>query len=223
MRTLAIGDIHGCYRSLQALEAFAKFSPDDRLVTLGDYVDRGPDTKSVVEWLIDRHAGGNLIALLGNHELMMLAAYKSDADWQTCIDNGGNKTLASYETSLFSAIPKAHIEFIETQLRPFYETETHIFVHANFYADMSLADQPDYMLYWERLSDPAPHESGKTVICGHSSQRSGKPLDFGHTTCIDTRAHGRTGWLTCMDVGARFCWQANEQGDTRSFWLDEME
>lgn len=74
MRTLAIGDIHGCYNSLRTLESYVAFESEDRIITLGDYVDRGPDTKKVLEWLIQRDSLGNLIALRGNHELMMFAA-----------------------------------------------------------------------------------------------------------------------------------------------------
>ena len=94
MRNLAIGDIHGCYRSLAALESFANFMPDDRIITLGDYVDRGPDSKSVIEWLIERDANANLIGLRGNHELMMLAAMQSERhldEWLAC---GGDTVLS---------------------------------------------------------------------------------------------------------------------------------
>lgn len=76
------------------------------------------------------------------------------------------------------------------------------------------------MLYWERFGNPAPHESGLTMVCGHTSQQSGDPLNVGHAICIDTSAC-RGGWLTCLDVDTMFCWQASESGDVRSFWLDE--
>jgi serine/threonine protein phosphatase 1 len=97
----------------------------------------------------------------------------------------------------------------------------HIFVHANLYADAALEDQPDFMLYWEKF-DPAqgPHESGKIMVCGHTPQRSGVPVNVGHSVCIDTKAHGG-GWLTCLDVASGRYWQANEQGETRSDWLEE--
>ena len=69
MRTLAIGDIHGCYHALKTLESFAGIRPEDHLITFGDHIHRGPDTRSVVQWLIDRrNSGGRLTALKGNHE-----------------------------------------------------------------------------------------------------------------------------------------------------------
>ena len=70
MRTLAVGDIHGCYHALRTLEAFVEFQPDDHIITLGDHIHRGPDSRSVIEWLIDRQGTGRLTALRGNHECM---------------------------------------------------------------------------------------------------------------------------------------------------------
>ena len=220
MRNLAIGDIHGCYRSLAALESFAEFKPDDRIITLGDYVDRGADSKSVIEWLIDRDANANLIPLRGNHELMMLAATQSERhldEWLAC---GGDTVLSSYDAETIDDIPARDLTFLRSKLRSHFKTKTHFFVHANAYAETPLNEQPDFMLYWESFGNPAPHESGLTMVCGHTPQRSGEPKDVGHAICIDTWACGR-GWLTCLDVDARFCWQANEDGDTRSFWLDD--
>ncbi len=219
MRTLAIGDIHGCYRSLAALELYARITPDDRLITLGDYVDRGPDTKSVIQWLIDRDSDGYLIPLRGNHELMMIAASKSERhrdEWLAC---GGQAVLESYGVNNLEQIPAAHWKFLTSRLRSCCQNRTHFFVHANAYPDVPLDEQPDFMLYWEPFGEPAPHASGLTMICGHTPQRSGEPRDVGHAICIDTWACGH-GWLTCLDVDARYCWQANESGDTRSFWLD---
>ena len=206
-------------RSLR-LELHAKITFDDRIITLGDYVDRGPDSKSVIQWLIDRDADGKLIPLRGNHELMMIAARESERhhdEWLAC---GGDTVLASYRTNELDAIPDTHWRFLTSRLRSHSQTNTHFFVHANAYADIPLDEQPDFMLYWESFGDPAPYESGLTMVCGHTPQRTGQPLDVGHAICIDTWACGR-GWLTCLDLDARYCWQANESGDTRSFWLDD--
>ncbi len=80
------------------------------------------------------------------------------------------------------------------------------------------------MLYWEKLSagDSRPHESGKIMICGHTQQRSGKPLNLGHAICLDTWAYG-DGWLTCLDVGLGMYWRANQRGETRPGWLEEVD
>ena len=225
MRTLAIGDIHGCLTALRTLEATVPFAPEDRLITLGDYVNRGPDSKGVLDWLIDYKERGQLIAIRGNHEIMMLNARRSsDAveEWLRC---GGRQTLASYgglfRRAQLKDIPEEHWKFLETGLRNWFEIETHFFVHANAYADCSLEDQPGFMLFWEHLNAPAPHQSGKTMICGHTPQISGRPFNAGHTVCLDTNAC-RGGWLTCLDVVSGQYWQANEQGQSQSGWLDEI-
>jgi serine/threonine protein phosphatase 1 len=220
VRTLAIGDIHGCYRSLDALASFAAFTDSDRIVTLGDYVDRGPDSQRVIDWLIDRNAAGRLIALRGNHELMMLAARRSERHREEWLAVGGDAVLSSYCTDRLDDIPSDHWNFLSKSLRSHFCTNTHFFVHANAYPDIPIDDQPDFMLYWESFGDPTPHESGLTMVCGHTPQRDGTPLTVGHAICIDTWACGR-GWLTCLDVDAGLCWQSNETGDTRRFWLDD--
>lgn len=119
-------------------------------------------------------------------------------------------------------IPDAHWDFLANQLLPYFETETHFFVHANAYPDLALADQPDFMLYWERYNDPPPHESGKTMVCGHTSQKTGLPVSNGHAICIDTWAYGG-GWLSCLNVESGEIWQANQRGETRRLWLNELE
>ena len=70
MQILAIGDIHGCSRAFEELIAAVDLQPEDRLVTLGDYIDHGPDSKGVINRLIALHDTGQLVALRGNHELI---------------------------------------------------------------------------------------------------------------------------------------------------------
>lgn len=223
MRQLAIGDIHGCIESLTALAEFVPFQPDDRIITLGDYVNRGPNTCAVLDWLIARMKNGNLVPLRGNHEIMMLEARDSNEAFQRWIEVGGDATLRSYspfdDGGRLVDIPDLHWRFIEDQTLPWFESERHFFVHANAYPDCPLAEQPDFMLYWEKFDNPAPHESGKVMVCGHTSQKSGVPRNFGHAVCIDTWACGK-GWLTCLDVDSGRYWQANQRGETRSDWLD---
>ena len=227
MRTLAIGDIHGCLQAFDRLLEIVRPQPDDLLVTLGDYVDRGPDSAGVLNRLIEWQDRCRLVALKGNHDLMMLDARRDLAvfeDWFAC---GGQETLQSYDAdphwSLFpDAIPTRHWRFLVEACVPYHEIDTHFFVHANAYPDVPLAEQPEHMLFWERLNERnmRPHDSGKIMICGHTSQRSGRPLDFGHAVCIDTWVYG-SGWLTCLDVMTRRYWQANQAGATRLAWLDE--
>ena len=219
MRTLAIGDIHGCFTALRTLAAFVPIGDDDRVVTLGDHVDRGPDSAAVIDWLIDRGRQGGLVALRGNHEVMMLQARGRAEALRAWLRAGGDATLASYPVETLADLPEAHRRFIE-ETRPWFETDTHFFVHANAYPGLPLADQSDLMLYWEKFSETAPpHESGKVMVCGHTPRRDGHPLSVGHAICIDTWAY-KGGWLTCLDVATGHYWQANQQGETREGWLD---
>ncbi len=226
-RHLAVGDIHGCFNALRTLVDFIGINSNDTLITLGDYVNRGPDTKAVLEWLIRQHAGGQLIALRGNHEIMMLNARENADAYKIWLDVGGRQTLESYApfeggNGRISDIPDEHWDFLENNLRASCETDRHFFVHANAYPNMAIDDQPDFMLYWEPFQFPAIHESGKIMVCGHTSQRSGLPLNHGHAVCIDTWACGR-GWLTCLDVDSGMIWQANEACETRRMFLDDLK
>ena len=116
-------------------------------------------------------------------------------------------------------IPQAHWDFLENHLRDYYETDRHLFVHANLYPDLPLDEQPEYVLFWEHIDEwTPPHQSGKTMICGHTSQKTGEVLNLGHAVCIDTSAC-KGGWLTCLDVETGDYWQANEQGETRTGFL----
>ena len=225
MRHLAIGDIHGCIRSLETLLAAVSPRPDDLLITLGDYVNRGPDSRAVVDRLIRLHRTGRLVALRGNHEQMMLEARDEGGEkLSRFLGVGGDRTLASYaapgDAGNLADVPDDHWDFFENVCRDWYETDTHFFVHANAYPDCEVADQPIYMLRWEQFDRPPRHESGKVMVCGHTSQKTGRPRNLGHAVCIDTYAHGG-GWLTCLDISTGRMWQANERGDARQAWIND--
>lgn len=222
-RDLAIGDIHGCYTALTALCEFVGLRDDDTIVTLGDYPNRGPDTKAVLDWLIEMGTHYDLKPLRGNHDLMMVQTRETGGEDSSWIDAA---TLRSYshvpgKTGSIADIPDAHWDFLINGLLPYYETDTHFFVHANAYPDIPLADQPEFMLYWESFENPPQHESGKIMVCGHTSQKTGLPVTNGHAVCIDTWASG-SGWLSCLDVAAGIIWQANQRRETRRLSIDEV-
>jgi serine/threonine protein phosphatase 1 len=225
MRELAVGDIHGCFSALETLAEFVPFGDDDLVITLGDYVNRGPDTCAVIDWLIERERRGKLIAIRGNHDETMMLARESESARKRFFENGGAATLASYslrgDEGRFSDIPRLHWDFLE-RTRPFHETEKRFYVHGNVDPKLPLAQQPDYMLYWAKFDDPPPHRSGKTMICGHASQKDGLPKSVSHAVCIDTWACGR-GWLTCLDPDTGRYWQANQKGETRKAKLEDLK
>lgn len=220
MRTFAIGDIHGCRLALDALLSIVPYGKEDTLITLGDYVDRGPDSKGVIERLIALRGEVNFVALGGNHEAMMLMARGYRASLLDWYDSGGDATIASYgggRPGDLLGVPDEHWDFLEKTL-PYHETPDHIYVHAGVDPHLDMADQPFSTLYWTRFWHATRHKSGRIVICGHTPQREGLPADNGHSICIDTYVFGG-GWLTCLEPATRICWQANEKGETRELKL----
>jgi serine/threonine protein phosphatase 1 len=212
-RTIAIGDIHGCSAALDALVEAIKPRPEDCIVTLGDYINRGPDSRGVIERLIELSGRCHLIPILGNHDQKLLEA-RSDVHSTTWIGMGGIATLDSYGPGRdIRLIPD--FQFLEGCL-DYFETDTHIFIHANYFPDIPMDEQEVGMLRWESLREmtPGSHFSGKTVIAGHTSQKNGEILDLGHVKVIDTYCHGG-GWLTAMDVQTEEVWQADREGNMR--------
>ncbi|MCA9079698.1 MAG: serine/threonine protein phosphatase [Planctomycetaceae bacterium] len=222
MRVLAIGDVHGCLDALETLADYVGFGSDDQLIMLGDYVDRGPDSKEVVDWVIERTLDGNCIPLLGNHEIMLLDALGGRMPLEHWLSCGGRETLLSYtypgRTPHPSNVPEAHRWFLQRELKRYHETELHLFAHASIDSEYPLDQQPEHTLFWERCDGMAPHYTGKTAIVGHTAQRSGRPLNMPHFVCIDTWVYG-DGWLTCLDPASGQYWQANQRRQTRTDWL----
>ena len=203
-RMFAVGDIHGCLDKLVSLMDIIDVDlKKETLVFMGDYIDRGPHSKEVVDYLIDVARGGNRVVFLkGNHELM-LQNYLSGEDKLSFLYNGGEATLRSYmkagglnEANL---IPPEHLEFFDN-LRLYYETENYIFVHGGLKANIPLEHQDEWDMLWMRdefiYSD---FDFGKLVIFGHTPFR--EPLILDNKIGIDTGAvYGNK--LTCVELSA---------------------
>ena len=218
MSILAIGDVHGCHTALSKLLDFVAPGEDDRVVFLGDYIDRGPDSRSVIEELVNWSRPESAVFLRGNHEVMVLDAREDSLKANLWQSYGGLEILYSYraehQEDWVSAIPKRHWAFLEHTVRLF-ETPRHVFVHACLAPDLEMGEQPDWLVFWEYFERIEPHKSGKIVICGHTPQHSGHPKDLGFAVCVDTGS-AAGGWLTCLDPDSGRYWQANEQGQTRT-------
>ena len=201
-KIFAIGDIHGCYDMLQALMEKLPFDPDyDTLVFIGDYIDRGPNSVEVVEYLVNlRKRIPGIIFLKGNHE-DMLEKFLDGTDRFTYLMNGGQRTLDSYlekhVQSEFYPIPPEHMEFFKS-LKLYYETEKYIFVHAGLRPRIPLEFQETEDLLWIREKFVrSKHDFGKRVIFGHTPLTA--PLVESNKIGIDTGAvYGNT--LTCVQL-----------------------
>ena len=228
MRVLAIGDIHGCLGPLDDLLAWVQPTADDVLITLGDYVDRGPDSRGVIQRLIELKQQRPVVCLRGNHEIMMLAAWQGDrSDRKQWLSVGGVECLGSYgrtsgKSGTFDDVPLEHWTFLQTELVDFYESELFIFVHAGVTYSDPMDEQSDSVLFWEFLGNQMMHYSGKTVICGHTSQKTGVPKVVPGAVCIDTYIHGG-GWLTCLDAISGRYWQVDAIGRRREGYVDYVD
>ena len=213
-RVIAIGDIHGCSNALFGILDRIAPTAEDTIITLGDYIDRGPNSRGIIDRLIALREECNLITLMGNHEIMCLVALDDPSRLPMWLQSGGKATLISYGGEV-EYIPEAHRRFMAECLR-YYETDTHIFVHANYHPHLPLAQQPPEALFWDHITRrmPKPHMSGKTAIVGHTPQHSGRVFDAGHLIAIDTYVFGE-GQLTALEVNTGEMWQAAKYGYVR--------
>ncbi len=201
-KIFAIGDIHGCYDKLLTLiEKIPVDFARDTLVFIGDYIDRGPHSIEVVDYLIQlKKRVPTCIFLKGNHE-DMLEKYLDGTDRFTYLLNGGQQTLDSYlrKTTRSDSHPifPEHLEFFNS-LRLLYETEEYIFVHAGLRPRVPLDSQDEEDMLWIR--DKFLHtqyDFGKPVIFGHTPLA--EPLVESNKIGIDTGAvYG--GKLTCVQL-----------------------
>jgi len=213
-RTLAIGDLHGNLAPLELLWSTISPQPEDRVVFIGDYVDRGPDSKGVIDFCLDLAEELDVTFLSGNHEEKFQLARIDRTELAHWLEAwGGGATLESYGPGGFEDVPEAHWQFLR-KAKPYLETDTHIFVHANLEPDVPLEEQLPFTLIHKKFGEPQPHVSGKVMICGHTAQKSHEPLDLGYAINIDTDP-GRGGWLTCLHVEAGTYWQTNVHGEVR--------
>ena len=215
-RLIAIGDVHGYSAALAALVEAIDPQPEDRVVPLGDYVDRGPDSPGVIGQLIELAARCRLFPILGNHDEVLLNIRDGEPSLQDWLSFGGDTTLAAYGCDHPRQIPAEHADFLQHCLA-YYEAEKHFFVHASYVPGLPLDRQPGDVLRWDslRYSRPGPHCSGKIAIVGHTAQyETFEILDLGYLRCIDTCCYGG-GWLTALDAESGRVWQADGAGRMR--------
>jgi len=202
-KLIAVGDIHGELYQLQ--KVFNKLSIDkgDKIIFLGDYIDRGNHSKQVIDFIIDLKNRHDVICLQGNHEMMAMDVNDGKGGWQmfsSWMMNGGRTCLDSYGQHLnqLDVMFDIHGEFFNS-LKLYHEEENYIFVHGYLDSDEDLDKQSGWSVLWNRFEDIHPHKSGKTVVCGHTVQKGGI-TDMGYKICIDTGSCFPSGYLTAMII-----------------------
>jgi serine/threonine protein phosphatase 1 len=203
----AVGDIHGERERLRELLARLPLQPEDRFVFVGDYVDRGPDSRGVVDVLIELSSRFPCVFLIGNHESMFLdflgwrrlEYFGGDA----FLANGGARTLASYgyfecedPDPLRFRLPPAHEDFFR-RLKLHHRDGDYLFVHAGIGRELLDERDMDFALkhashedlLWDRSGIDLPHALGVTIV-------------YGHTPNLDFRVRWNPPFSIGIDTGA---------------------
>jgi len=193
--TYVIPDIHGRYDLLsEGLAEITARGGAGVIVTIGDYVDKGPESKQVVDRLLSGVAEGwSLVALKGNHDAMMVGALRDPSRMAAWIAKGGDAALASYGGDP-AAVPQAHIAWLD-RLRLMHVDAHRIYVHAGVDPEIALDQQSEATLLWKRYPKGFPGGYGDLhVVHGHDNFPEG-PLLYEGRTNLETLAW-RTGRLT---------------------------
>lgn len=209
MGLIAIGDIHGCAATLDRLLERLAPTADDHLVFVGDYIDRGPDSKGVIDRLLRLRETVRCTFLRGNHEALMLD-YLDQGNLDLWRINGGLATLDSYRDGEANIrITDEHVAFIR-DTRLYLDTPDFFFVHAGIKPYLTVEENlerfDEEMFMWERSHLQASRLAWeKTIVCGHTPQS--EPLVRDRLIVIDTGCvyytHPRFGRLTAIRLPER--------------------
>lgn len=168
-RTFVIGDIHGCAATLRRLvDGTLRPVPADRIFLLGDLIDRGPDSKGVLDFIFDlRGRGVSVESIRGNHEEMYLRACE-DSYPGLWIANGGLATLASFQADRPGDIPRRYHDYLNS-LPLYILLDDFVLVHAGLNFDVPHPFDDTEAMLWTRSHFVDPHRiGGRRLICGHT-------------------------------------------------------
>jgi serine/threonine protein phosphatase 1 len=168
-REIVLTDIHGCYLSMKALlEEQVKIEKEDRLYFLGDYINKGPDSKKVLDYIQQLIQQGYFVKnLMGNHEDLLLKVLNNEIDYSNFLDKGGKSTLDSFGVREVSAIPSMYLDFLKN-LEYFIELQDTLLVHAGF--DFSSPEpfrEYDSMLNIREFGWNSDKTGNRRIIHGH--------------------------------------------------------
>lgn len=181
-REIAISDIHGCYKTFrELLEERIQLTKNDSLYLLGDYIDRGPDSKAVIDYILQlQHDGYHVDCLRGNHEQMLLDATSSLNMLQMFRRNGGKQTLESYGCTVAELRFHRHFKFFQN-LKYYIELDNYYLVHAGFNFRTTNPFLDTYSMLWIRNWHHRIDKSvldGKIIVHGHTPIRENRILSM---------------------------------------------
>ena len=183
-RAFAIGDIHGCNRTFRKMvEDIIQLNKTDQLFLLGDYVDRGPDSKGVIDFILNlREQGFQIHTIRGNHDEMMMNSNQNFSSYMHWIENGGSDTMDSFSVRTYDQIDSKYKTFFyNTQL--YIEFEKYILVHAGLNFKTGDPFEDTHSMMWIRgFKIDEPWLGDRVIVHGHT------PIPF---DVIKTQAGGK--------------------------------
>lgn len=227
MRILVVGDIHGCAKTLTSMIDQLEVTHEDKVVFLGDYVDRGDGVFSVIEQLIEfKEMFPDTVFIKGNHEDMFLKYIKGEGrmdDARMFLYNGGTSTINSYLEHLnltdtredpfdWDKLPESHQKFYN-ELKVMHEIDKYVFVHAGVRPQVHLYDQEDHDMIWIRgefLHWPMEVLKGRVIVHGHTPMEEDERINYNErypdrinldSACVFDF------YLTCRDLISGFEWK----------------
>lgn len=217
-RIFVIGDIHGCFIAMKELiENQIQLSKDDKLIFLGDYIDRGSDSKKVLDYIMELQSNQyDIVTLRGNHESMLIDAWHNENLVFKWIQNGGSETLLSFGIDKLKNIDSRYMHFLEN-LKFYYELDKYIFVHAGFNDSIENPFTDKYSMLWNIREQYSNHLLiDRTVIHGHAPV----PLNI-----IQKQIANNTGVINidggCVYTNARYAKLIALEVNTRTILIAE--
>lgn len=226
-RIVAIGDIHGKFTKLMSLWEKINVTDDDKIIFLGDYIDRGTEVAETLKWIMEQRTNKNFIFLRGNHEQMMLDIFNKRTNKIMWLFNGGNATI--YGFGKLKAEDGTFVDrFLDFAKKlPLYHAMTiggrdFVFVHAGINSHVSLDKQSEEFLLWSRENFFDAYEGDAVIISGHSPVQAfekfgvsdnPRPIKLPGKNVIltDTGSFIRSGKISAVDVLTGEYWQSDAE------------